>query len=115
MIWPRRIRSLLRRGELEWAIKESKVEIPEDRTPFQQARLIRCLGVVSDYLKTSKTTQEIGEEMNLTHQRVVQLLQFGLGYLMDKQYIRTPLAEDPPSSSAKVLGSPRKSQERSMS
>jgi hypothetical protein len=83
------------------ALRDGGPPIPEDISEFQKRRLLRCLHIANLYLRKGKSSAEIGKMEDLTHQRVVQLLQFAIkhlwrtGWLRKRKVFELPAAVEP--------------------
>lgn len=83
---------MVRSGKLK--LKEGDPDIPEEKSAFQKRKITRSIQVFRIYLG-GKTAAAIGKEMRsprrrggITHQRVVQILQSAIEYLLSCGWIK---------------------------
>ena len=84
---PRKTKLALRSGSL--ILSDDSPKVPSDLSDFQRRRLDAALYWTRIYLRGSAAMDEIGENIGVTHQRVTQIVQLGVDFLVSKGALRS--------------------------
>lgn len=86
LMTPQKVKIALRRREMKFAAGFPSVR--HKKSEFQRERLRSSFRIVDLYLRKGLTVTQIATRIYRRHQRVSQVLEFGISYLLKVKHIR---------------------------
>jgi DNA-binding transcriptional regulator LsrR (DeoR family) len=80
------------------ALKTGKPRIPRYLSQAQKKRISRSVALCELYFKDGMGVEEIAAKIGKTHQRVSQILNFGVNFLIDEGYIYVSIVPSEPEA-----------------